>query len=205
MTDPASLDAIRNGTNEYPTMVSGMPGHFRRLIDGMVIRIGDHDWRCISGYGHAPEHMALYCAGAPRPLLIGGDMMLPRISTNVSVYGLEPEGNPLEQFLNSIAKFLALDARTLTLPAHGKPFIGLHQRVVQLQEHHRDRLAEVMQACAEKPCSGNDILPIMFKRKLDMHQTRFALGEALAHAHLLWYEGQLKRTADADGVFRFAP
>ena len=33
----------------------------------------------------------------------------------------------------------------------------------------------------------------MFRRKLDAHQLTFALGEALAHLHYLWYEGILQR------------
>lgn len=205
LSDPVALDAIRHGFNDYPKMVAGLPGQFHRLLDGMHLQVGGRSWRCVSGYGHAPEHIALYREDGEQPVLIGGDMMLPRISTNVSVYALEPEGNPLQLFLASIEKFLDLSDRTLTLPAHGKPFVGLHERVRQLKEHHADRLAEVMQACTSRPCSGADILPVMFKRVLDMHQTRFALGEALAHAHLLWYQGRLKRTRGTDGVFRFAP
>jgi hypothetical protein len=61
------------------------------MQDGDVVRIGGRDWRCISGYGHAPEHIALYCEDLK--VLISGDMVLPRISTNVSVYEIEPEAN----------------------------------------------------------------------------------------------------------------
>ena len=48
-----------------------------------------------------------------------------------------------------------------------------------------------------------DILPVMFKRPMDMHQTTFAMGEAVAHLHALWFDGSLQRTVDAQGVFRF--
>ena len=68
-------------------------------MDGDVLTIGGHAWRCIAGYGHAPEHMALYCEALQ--VLISGDMVLPRISTNVSVYDLEPEADPLTLFLAS--------------------------------------------------------------------------------------------------------
>ena len=68
---------------------------FRRMQDGDTVRIGGRDWRCISGFGHAPEHIALYCEELR--VLIRGDMMLPRISTNVSVYDVEPESNPLKR------------------------------------------------------------------------------------------------------------
>ena len=126
------------------------------------------------------------------------------ISTNVSVYDTEPEADALALFLESIDKFLPLPIDTLTLPSHGKPFRGLHTRIQQLHDHHRDRLAEVMQACALRPHSAADILPIMFKRELDLHQTTFAIGEALAHLHLLWLEGKLQRQLEPNGVYRFS-
>ena len=202
LNDPDSVEKIRGRANYYPSLVPDVPRRFRRMQDGDVVRIGGRDWRCISGFGHAPEHIALYCDEVK--LLISGDMMLPRISTNVSVHDVEPESDPLKQFLASVDRFLELPEDTLTLPSHGKPFRGLHQRVRQLHDHHRDRLAEVMQACGEKPCSGADIVPIMFRRELDLHQMTFALGEAIAHLHALWHEGRLKRALGSDGVWRFA-
>ena len=205
MTSADDLAQIRARTNYFKNLVPDVPRSFVRMRGGDVITIGSHAWHCISGYGHAPEHIALYCADvAGTPMLIGGDMMLPRISTNVSVHDNEPESNPLTLFLNSIDKFKPLDASTLTLPAHGKPFTGLHRRIEQLHEHHAERLAEVMQACGAKPCSAADIVPIMFKRELDLHQMTFAMGEAVAHLHTLWFGGQLRRALDADGIYRFA-
>jgi glyoxylase-like metal-dependent hydrolase (beta-lactamase superfamily II) len=137
-------------------------------------------------------------------VLISGDMVLPRISTNVSVYESEPEGDALTLFLDSLDKFRPLPKDTLVLPSHGRPFTGLHERIEQLHGHHRDRLAEVMYACRERPCSAFDILPVMFKRPLDLHQSTFAMGESIAHLHRLWHGGQLTRTFDAQGVCRFS-
>ena len=207
LNDPDSVAQIKARIHYYPSMVPSVPARYVRIMDGDRVRVGGKgpggkDWRCISGYGHAPEHIALYCE--QDKVLIGGDMMLPRISTNVSVYEMEPESNALTQFLQSIDRFRALPEDTLTLPSHGKPFQGLYQRIQQLHDHHRDRLAEVMQACTEAPQSAANILPIMFKRKLDLHQTTFAMGEAVAHLHALWFEGKLVRRLEADGVYRFS-
>ena len=199
---PQTLEEIKARSGYFPSLVPSVPAQYRRLMDAMVLRIGAHGWRCISGYGHAPEHMALYCAELN--VLIGGDMMLPRISTNVSVYEQEPEANALALFLDSIDKFRALPEDTLVLPSHGKPFTGMHTRIQQLHDHHRDRLAEVLDACQQRPCSAFDILPVMFKRPLDTHQTTFAMGEAVAHLHALWFAGTLQRTQDGAGVYRFA-
>ena len=198
---PDMMEQIKERSGYFPSLVPSVPAQYRRLMDAMVLRIGGRDWRCISGYGHAPEHIALYCADLN--VLIGGDMMLPRISTNVSVYEQEPEANALAQFLDSIDKFRALPEDTLVLPSHGKPFTGMHIRIQQLHDHHSDRLAEVMEACQARPCSAFDILPVMFKRPLDTHQTTFAMGEAVAHLHALWYAGKLQRSLEADGVYRF--
>ena len=202
LVDAESVAKIRGRTNYYSDMVPDVPHQFVRLLDGATVRIGGRGWRCISGYGHAPEHIALYCKDAG--VLIAGDMLLPRISTNVSVHDVEPQANPLALFLQSIDKYLPLPEDTLVLPSHGKPFTSLHERVRQLHAHHAERLAEVMEACEAKPCSGADIVPIMFRRPLDLHQMTFAMGEAVAHLHLLWFEGKLLRTLDADGVCRFA-
>jgi hypothetical protein len=49
------------------------------------------------------------------------------------------------------------------------------------------------------------MLPVLFKRTLDLHQTTFAMGESIAHLHALWFAGRLQRTLHADGVLRFAP
>jgi len=43
----------------------------------------------------------------------------------------------------------------------------------------------------------------MFKRQLDAHQFSFAIGEALAHLHSLWHNGNLIRVTEHDGIIRF--
>ena len=201
LNSPEAVEQIKGRTRYFPSLVPSVPPSYRRLMDNMVLTIGGRAWRCIAGYGHAPEHMALYCEDLK--VLIGGDMMLPRISTNVSVYEQEPEADSLKLFLDSVDRFRALSEDTLTLPSHGKPFTGLHTRIQQLHDHHRDRLAEVMEACSERPCSAADVLPVLFKRELDLHQTTFAMGESVAHLHALWFAGKLERRLGPDGVYRF--
>lgn len=211
MTDAALLEGMRARQNGFKELVPQMPNRFHRLMDGMQVRIGDAKWRCIAGHGHSPEHIAL--VQPESGVLISGDMVLPRISTNVSVYSGEPEGNPLQQFLDSLAPFEALPADTLVLPSHGKPFgaaperphaHGLHERIRQLREHHSERLADILQACSQAPCHAADILPVLFKRPLNAHETSFAIGEAIAHLHMLWFSGQLRRQRNAGGAWVFS-
>lgn len=201
LADPVLLEQLKVRHNYYPTLAPTMPTSYRRLQDGQSLRIGKHEWQVITGFGHAPEHASLYCAELG--LLISGDMVLPRISTNVSVLAVEPDANPVQLYLDSLQKYADLPDDTLVLPSHGKPFRGLHMRIAQLVAHHRDRLAEVVVACAQ-PQSAADIVPLMFKRKLDAHQLTFALGEALAHLNKLWHDGVLRREVGNDGVMRFS-
>ncbi|MCG2585135.1 MBL fold metallo-hydrolase [Massilia sp. TS11] len=201
LRDPAMLAQLRARKSYYPSLVPAVPHAYRRLQHGQALQIGGRRWEVIAGFGHSPEHAALYCAEAG--WLLSGDMVLPRISTNVSVFAVEPEANPLAQYLDSLRAYADLPDDTLVLPAHGRPFRGLHTRIAQLRAHHAERLAEVIQACAT-PQTAASIVPLMFKRPLDAHQLSFALGEALAHLHKLWHEGMLRRAADADGVLHFS-
>ena len=201
LTAAAHLKTLGERTGYFRRLVPEIPPAYRRIVDGERIAIGGDTWRVVAGFGHSPEHAALYAEGAD--VLISGDMLLPRISTNVSVHAMEPEADPVRQFLASIGRFTPLPGDTLVLPSHGRPFRNLHRRVEQLNEHHAARLAEVLDAC-RTPRTATDIVPVMFRRELDTHQLFFALGEALAHLHALWYEGRLHRERGADGVYRFA-
>ena len=195
------LIKIRARANYFSQMVPSVPPRFRRIIDGEEITIGDRVWQVIAGYGHAPEHASLW--NAQDNLLISGDMVLPRISTNVSVFDTEPDADPLGLYLSSLERFIDLPEKTLVLPSHGKPFQGLHWRVEQLKTHHRERLTDTMTACQQAPQTARDLIPILFKRELDLHQLTFAMGEAIAHLNYLWRVGCLSREASSDGVWRF--
>ncbi|MWL85929.1 MBL fold metallo-hydrolase [Cupriavidus sp. SW-Y-13] len=205
LTDEDHLEKLRARKAYYPSMVPDVPTQYRRLMDGDTVEMGadpaTSSWRVITGYGHAPEHVALY--NAATNVLISGDMVLPRISTNVSVFDMEPEANPLQLYLDSLGKYDDLPADVLVLPSHGRPFRNIHTRIRQLHEHHVDRLAETLDACAEKPCHAVDIVSVIFRRQFDIHQLTFAIGESLAHLHALWHRGELVRHTGEDGIIRF--
>jgi glyoxylase-like metal-dependent hydrolase (beta-lactamase superfamily II) len=203
MHDESVLQALTTRHFQFGHMVPAIPSQFVRLIDGLTLSIGDHDWHCISGQGHAPEHIALHCPSLG--VLISGDMVLPRISSNISVFDTEPLADPLRLFLLSLNQFSDIPADCLVLPSHGKPFKGLHTRIAQLKAHHMARLEELREAMGEAGMNAVDAMALLFTRQLDPHQTTFALGEALAHLHYLWYAGEWQRQKDENGVFSFAP
>lgn len=198
---PDFVAHVRERRRYYPRLVPALPSQFERLADGDTVHIGADAWHALDGYGHAPEHIMLHCAG--RNLLISGDMVLPSISTNVSVHASEPEADPLGLFLQSLQRYESLPMESLVLPSHGRPFVGLHTRLRALQTHHAERLAALLAACEGAGCSAAQALPVLFQRTLDTHQTTFALGEAVAHLHRLWKEGQVVRTTSTEGSHRF--
>lgn len=201
------LDAERRAAmapkgNRYAALVPGFPASYRRIYEHDALRIGGHDWRAIVGYGHAPEHLSLYCKELN--VVIAGDMLLSTISTNVSVWSVDPDGDPLRLFLQSIARYRELPQDVLVLPSHGKPFRGAHERVAALEAHHAERFTELEAALRTEPKSAAELLGILFRRPLDAHQTFFAMGEAIAHLHYLYYAGRATRAAGPDGVMRYA-
>lgn len=194
---------MRGRGNRYAQLVPGFPRSYRRVLEGDRLNINGNEWRAIVGYGHAPEHLSLYCEKLN--VVIAGDMLLSTISTNVSVWSIDPEGDPLRLFLDSIARYRELPRNVLVLPSHGKPFRGAHERVAELEEHHQARFREVIDSLREKPHSAGELLGVLFRRPLDLHQTFFAMGEAIAHLHYLYYQGRAKRTLGSDGIMRYAP
>lgn len=185
----------------FKRLVSDMPNAYRRISEGEDIAIGGHNWRVHVGFGHSPEHASLICES--RGLMISGDMLLPKISTNVSVFGSEPEGNPLKQFLESVKRMQTLPDNLLVLPSHGLPFQGIAERTQALLDHHDERL-QALWAGLEGEITARESIPILFNRELDSHQLSFAIGEAIAHLHLMMYEGRVKKRQDDTGIIRFS-
>ena len=198
------LAALAARGNQYHRGVPEAPHAFTRLIDGDTLAIGGRDWRVVSGYGHSPEHASL--AAAEAELLVAGDMLLPRISTNVAVWPGEPDADPVARFLASLTAFETLPADTLVLPSHGPPFRGISARVARLRTHHAERLAELRDALrdARAPRSAHDVIPVLFRRELDLQQRFFAMGEAIAHLNHLWRTGAAERCVANDGAIRYA-
>ena len=195
------LEALAQRGNAYKRVVPQIPATYTLLRDGSEVRVGANDWRVIIGHGHCPEHAALYCEALG--VLIGGDMMLPSISTNVAVFAPNPDDDALSDFLASIDRFRDLPADTLALPSHGRPFRGIAARVAALHQHHADRCAELVAACRQQPHTAASLLPVLFQRDItDPHQTLFAMSEAIAHLNYLERRGELQRHDD-NGTFRY--
>ena len=179
------------------------PHSFIRLSGGDDIELGGRIWRVVIGEGHSPEHACLYCA--EDQILIAGDQLLPRISSNVMVTGIEPEANPLKLWLASLTRLEQLAPGTLVLPSHERVFRGLHARTQELREHHAHQFVLLRAHLTEHAsCSAFDAMHCMFPRLRGPVDDMLALGETIAHLSWLRYEGVLRRVLDDDGVYRFA-
>ncbi len=197
----------QKGWGRFASVVSPVPVSFVRMAEGDRIRIGGREWRVLTGSGHCPEHACLIdpepgsgaCSGA---VMIAGDQVLPKITSNISLNLSEPEGDPLGDWLASIDKLRALPEGLLVLPSHGEPFTGLHARLDALERGHRERLDALHEHLAE-PRRAIDCFTLLFGRKIDDNSLGLATGEAMAHLRRLEVEGRAVRSVQ-DGVHWYA-
>ena len=198
--DDAAIEAQRSrGWNMFQRMIFTLPRSYVRMRDGDRLDFGAHQWRVVVGSGHSPEHACLW--NEREGVLVSGDQVLPRISSNVSVNITEPDADPLGEWLASIDKLLATVPADVTVcPAHGEPFKGLHVRLMALRDEHRMRLYNLAEAAAKAPMRAVDSFPLLFNRPIGEHNQGLATGEALAHLKRLEVEGRVQRE-DRDGVW----
>jgi len=175
-----------------------LPPDYRRLREGNVVSIGRDHWTVITGEGHSPQHVSLYCA--ERRILIAGDQILPAITTNVSTWHIEPEFDAVGAFLNTCRKFLeTLDPDTLILPSHRRPFYNAGHRLRELAMHHAVRLNLMLENTPAETTAGA-MIDVLFTPGLDGHQIGFAMGEAIAHLNHLVVLGHLERIEEKSGI-----
>ncbi len=176
------------GWGNFSRIVSELPVGHVPMREGDIIAIGGRDWTVWIGSGHTPEHVCLIDFAGK--VMIAGDQVLPRITSNVSVTITEPQGDPLGEWLASIKKFRALPDDLLVLPAHGEPFYGLHARLDRLEEGHLTSLDRLHAHLAEAPRRAVDCFGVLFGRAIDDSILGLATGEALAHLRHLEVTGR---------------
>lgn len=197
--DKDQQERYRKKFGNFGRAIAPLPDSFRRLVDHETITIGDRYWQVIVGSGHSPEHVSLYCPALK--LLISGDQVLPRITPNVSVFPTEPEGDPLKEWLRSSARIREiLPDDVLVLPAHEAPFYGLHVRLSQIIESHKNDLNSLFDFLVE-PRRAVDCFPALFKREIGQGSLGLATGETMAHLNCLLGRHRITRTRDSEGVF----
>ena len=107
--DPATTQRVATQGHGYLKMVSGLPLTFQRLVAGDTLEIGGRRFDVLTGNGHAPEQVMLYCAADK--LFLAADQVLAKITPNISVWAVEPDGDPLGLYLRSLRELKAADPR----------------------------------------------------------------------------------------------
>jgi glyoxylase-like metal-dependent hydrolase (beta-lactamase superfamily II) len=197
--DEERVEKMRaQGWGNFARAVSRMPTGHVRMDDGDVIRVGKRDWTVMTGGGHTPEHACMI--DFHNGVMIAGDQILPRITSNVSIMDSEPNADPLAEWLASIEKFkAALPDDMLVLPAHGFPFKGVIARLERLAQGHHERLDELEVALREREMRAVDTFGVLFGRPIDDSIFGLATGEAMAHLRYLERAGRA-RVEERDGV-----
>ena len=196
-----NLEGYMARFGNFGQYIHPMPDSYQRLVDGQSLRIGAHQWEVIVGTGHSPEHACFYCPELK--LFISGDQVLPKISSNVSVHPAEPDADPMQGWLESLAKLERLvPDDVLVLPAHNDPFRGLHARIDHLDRSQRRALGRLHQHLAE-PRRVIDVFSALFSRPItgeDPGLLGLATGESIACLNFLRHRDLLTVRIDDDGI-----
>ena len=196
--DETQVETYRREYGQFGRAVSPLPSGYVRMREGDRLPIGGHEWRVVVGEGHSPEHACLWREGDG--VVLGGDQILPRISSNVSVWPTEPDADPLGDWLESLERMKTVfPDDVLVLPSHGEPFRGAHTRLEALIRGHMTALKRLEKSLRE-PKRAVDVFGALFARPVGDGVRGMATGEALAHLNYLLQHGRVSRTRDAGGV-----
>jgi len=196
--DDAALEHYRARFGGFGKAVYALPDSYRRVVDGEELEIGGRSWRAVVGRGHSPEHLCLHCPELR--VLISGDQVLPRITSNVSVFPTEPDADPLSEWLASLTSIKErVSDDVLVLPSHNEPFRGLHARLDALIAGHEERLTRLA-AELTTPKRAVDVFGLLFRRRVGVEMLSMATGESVAHLNCLMVRGLIGRELDAAGV-----
>lgn len=190
-------DGMTKNTEDFVERVTPYPTVDSYLVEGKMIQIGKYQYEIIHTPGHSDGLVCFY--NKERNMLLSTDHILPKITPNIS-YWFHGDPNPLKSYLHSLEKIKALDA-DLVIPSHGKPFYGANDRIDEIMKHHEERLGVLLEAIA----GGATIYEAcgkLFRKKLNIHETRFAIGETFAHLEYLRNKGECKREM-RNGVYLY--
>ena len=182
----------------------GSSGRVKRpLGEGDTLALRDRTLRIFHRPGHSPSDTIFY--DEERTMLIGGDHLLARISSNPLVsrpLSGPPHPRPpaLLQYMDSLRATQELPSR-LILPGHGDPILDHVELIEERLRMHRRRAARVLQILDTRPLSAYEIAVQMWGN-VAVTQAYLTLSEVLGHLDLLVQSGQaVEREADGASVF----
>ncbi|MGH2377144.1 MAG: MBL fold metallo-hydrolase [Candidatus Limnocylindria bacterium] len=193
-------DAMRDTWLRVQRRVDPLPA-ITELPDGSELDLGGRPLRVRWTPGHTDHHAVLIDEASE--VLIAGDHVLPKITSNISLYSWSRD-DPLGDFLGALRALSALPIRRV-LPAHGEPFDDLRGRVQELLEHHADRLVAVQEALGTAERDAYTVCRVLFPVLRSAYEERFALAETLAHLRHLERAGKVREVEGPPSRWRAIP
>jgi glyoxylase-like metal-dependent hydrolase (beta-lactamase superfamily II) len=200
--------ALRSLSRAYRGWGGGAPVA-RRIADGGTLEFAGRSLEVQHRPGHSPSDTLLW--DAERGLLIGGDHLLPHISSNPLIARAlggrsgEPGGErprALAMYIASLRLTRELPAE-LVLPGHGDPFGGHAGLIDERFGMHERRAAKIAALLAARPRTAHEIAHALWGT-VAVTQAYLTLCEVLGHLDLLVERGQVCEV-EAGGVARFHP
>jgi glyoxylase-like metal-dependent hydrolase (beta-lactamase superfamily II) len=177
---------------------------FSILREGDPLNIGEYSFRCVETPGHTEGHMCLY--ESKKEVLISGDHILNNITPNIQLWS--DRWNPLKEYLTSLDKVYEFDI-ALLLPGHREIFGNCKERIVELKEHHRKRIDEILSILRKGRKNAFQVASEMSWDIADVYdsfdlfpaaQKWFATGEAIAHLKYIEENGTVQRKMLKDKI-----
>ncbi len=164
--------------------------------DGQEITVGNYKFQVKWTPGHSPGHICLYEPSLR--MLVSGDHLLPTITPHIAQF--MEDMNPLTDYLESLEKVAKLNV-DVVLPGHEQCFINHRERIEQLKDHHKQRLAEIVH---ELKAGSLTTYTLASRIRWDVNydswndfpifQKYLAFGETLAHLNLLEQKEIVQKT-----------
>jgi glyoxylase-like metal-dependent hydrolase (beta-lactamase superfamily II) len=173
--------------SEYELIIRGLLGFQRAFyplpstyvaLEPGTLTIKNETWDIFVNDGHTVAHASLF--NRDRNILISGDQVLARISSNVSVRFGDAKGNPLKTWIDGLLKLKALPPSTLVLPSHEKSMTNLSARIDELVDGYLENAHKITRFC-KTPSTVEELLRALFPRELSPFEHHLAYGETRSY------------------------
>jgi glyoxylase-like metal-dependent hydrolase (beta-lactamase superfamily II) len=180
-----------------------VPEHdvFTFMEDGQELELAGERYRVVWVPGHSDGLISLY--RERDGVFLASDHILPRITPNIGLYSEKERPDPLNDYLNSLAKVKDLSA-SIVLPGHGDPLFNLQGRIAEIIEHHEQRLAQILSLLKVKPQHAYQLTEQLFGDRLKNDEARrMATAEVVAHLEYLRLRDRIQREQNSDDILLY--
>jgi glyoxylase-like metal-dependent hydrolase (beta-lactamase superfamily II) len=150
--------------------------------------------------GHSPSDTVFW--DAERQILIGGDHLLPHISSNPLITrpldGSEGRPQALVTYIESLRKTREMPIE-IVLCGHGEPITDHVELIDTRIAAHERRKEKVFKLIAERRRSGYELAQAIWGN-VAVTQAFLTLSEVIGHADLLVNEGRVREVEDGSVI-----